>query len=105
VRAPQTNGDCEHDIDTIQREYLDGSLTLGRRHLETALAEFIKHYNPHRPHRSLNRRPPSATAITPPAIDDVNTVNPARTDLLGGSIHDYHTVTRAAQIGPRHPSA
>ena len=52
VRAPRANAICEGVIGTVWRECLDRMLILGRRHLETVLAEYVEHYNSHRPHRS-----------------------------------------------------
>ena len=39
VRAPRANAICERVIGTLRRECLDRMLILGRRHLETVLAE------------------------------------------------------------------
>jgi putative transposase len=49
VRAPRTNAICERVIGTLRRECLDPILILGRRHLEVVLAEYVEHYNSHRP--------------------------------------------------------
>ena len=59
VRAPRANAICERCDRHFRRECLDRMLILGRRHLETVLAEYVEHYNSHRPHRSLGqlRRP------------------------------------------------
>ena len=57
VRAPRSNAICERVIGAIRRECLDRMLILGRRRLEAVLAEYIEHYNSHRPHRSLSQRP------------------------------------------------
>jgi putative transposase len=65
-------------------------LILGRRHLETVLAEYVAHYNSHRPHRSLSQRAPSALASTAAFIGDVARLR--RTDHLGGLIHEYEMV-------------
>ncbi len=49
VRAPRANAICERVIGTIRRECLDRMLILGCRHLEAVLAEYVEHYNVHRP--------------------------------------------------------
>ena len=38
---------------------------LGRRHLQAVLAEYVEHYNGHRPHRSLELRPPHGSTVIP----------------------------------------
>jgi len=68
-------------------------LNFERRHLETVLAEYVAHYNSHRPHRSLSRRTPSASDRTPALVGDVDPARLRRTDRLGGLIHDYQMVS------------
>jgi hypothetical protein len=64
-------------------------LILGRRHLETVLAEYVEHYNAHRPHRSLGQRAPSALDTAPERIRDPDLARLRRTDRLGGLVHEY----------------
>ena len=92
VRAPQANAICERVIGTIRRECLDRMLILGRRHLEAVLAEYVEHYNAHRPHRSLSQRPPTDSDATPFIIGDVDTARLRRADRLSGLIHEYRMV-------------
>jgi len=89
VRAPRANAICERVIGTIRRECLDRMLILGRRHLQAVLAEYVEHYNVHRPHRSLDQRAPSALDTSPALIGDVDPARLRRTDRLGGLIHEY----------------
>jgi putative transposase len=89
VQAPRANAICERVIGTIRRECLDRMLTLGRRHLEAVLVEYVEHYNAHRPHRSLDQRAPSALDATPALIGDVDVARLRRTDRFGGLIHEY----------------
>jgi hypothetical protein len=75
VRAPRANAVFERVIGTIRRECLDRMLILGRRHLEAVLAEYIEHYNSHRPHRSdrpppAMRRLPATATWTPPGYEE-----------------------------------
>ena len=49
VRAPRANAICERVVGTTRPECLDRMLILGRRHLEAVLAEYVEHYNAHRP--------------------------------------------------------
>jgi transposase len=89
IRAPRANAICERVIATLRRECLDRMLILGRRHLEAVLAEFVEHYNSHRPHRSLGQRAPSALDSTPEHNTDPDLARLRRTDRLGGLIHEY----------------
>jgi hypothetical protein len=47
-------------------------LIVGDRHLTTVLTEHTHHYNDHRPHRSLDQRPPNppppSLTSTPPGF-------------------------------------
>jgi putative transposase len=88
VRAPRANAFIERWIGTVRRECLDRILIVNRRHLERALPVYIRHYNEHRPHRSLDQRPPieepSPESETVVVLDRVR-----RRDELGGLIHEY----------------
>ncbi|MGC8471461.1 MAG: integrase core domain-containing protein [Acidimicrobiales bacterium] len=92
TRAPRANAICERVIGTIRRECLDRMLILGRRHLEAVLAEYVEHYNSHRPHRSLGQAAPSALDSTPEHDTDPDRARLRRTDRLGGLIHEYRMV-------------
>jgi transposase InsO family protein len=72
-------------IGTLRRECLDHLLIAGPRHLDIVLREYVQHFNTHRPHRSLDQRPPAGN--TPPCSGA--TVRPLRRDRLGGLIHEY----------------
>ena len=85
IRAPRANAIAERFIGTLRRECLDHLLIVGPRHLDVVLREYVQHFNAHRPHRSLDQRPP--TASTPPPSGA--TVRPLRLDRLGGLIHEY----------------
>ena len=54
VRAPRANAIAERWIGTVRRELLDRILILNRHHLERVLAEYVAHFNDHRPHRPLS---------------------------------------------------
>ncbi len=88
VRAPRANAFIERWIGTVRRECLDRILIVNRRHLERVLPVYIRHYNEHRPHRSLDQRPPieepSPGSETVVVLDRVR-----RRDVLGGLIHEY----------------
>ena len=92
VRAPRANAICERVIGTLWRECLDRILIFGRRHLESVLAEYLRHYNDHRPHRSLAQRCPRFSNESPTALADVDSTRLRRADCLGGLIHEYRMV-------------
>jgi transposase InsO family protein len=90
VRAPRANAFIERWIGTVRRECLDRILIVNRRHLERVLPIYIRHYNEHRPHRSLNQRSP-IEALLPEKDADVALDRVRRRDVLGGLIHEYKT--------------
>ena len=65
VRAPQANADAERWVGTVRREVLDRMLVVGGRQLQAVLAEYVDHYNGHRPHRALGQAPPLGPAEPP----------------------------------------
>jgi putative transposase len=88
VRAPRANAFIERWIGTARRECLDRILIVNRQHLERVLPVYISHYNEHRPHRSLNQRPPNEQP--PPESETVIALDRVhREDVLGGLIHEY----------------
>jgi putative transposase len=59
------------------------------RKLEVVLAEYVAHFNAHRPHRTLNQAAP-LQPLPPPASPSQFRVR--RRDRLGGLIHEYAQV-------------
>jgi putative transposase len=87
VRAPRANAFAERFVGTIRRECLDRMLIFTRRQLEAVLAEYVDHYNTHRPHRSLNQTAP--LSMSPPRASSPDVMQLRRSDRLGGLIHEY----------------
>jgi transposase InsO family protein len=92
VRAPKARAHAERWVGSVRRECLDRILILGHRHLESVIKTYSRHYNEHRPHRSLGQRPPLApTAATdqraPGEVLPLDRLR--RRDRLGGLIHEY----------------
>jgi Integrase core domain len=56
------------------------------------LAEYVEHYNQHRPHRFLDQRSPSSAVDAPAPIRNVDATHLRRTDVLGGLLHEYRLV-------------
>ena len=87
VRTPVANSFAERWIGSIRRELLDRTIIWNRRQLERLVADYIEHYNAHRPHQSLDQRPPApdhGPPQTPPA-----TVTVLRTSRCDGVINEY----------------
>jgi hypothetical protein len=57
VRSPRANSYAERFVGTLRRECLDHVLILGERHLCKILAEYVRHYNGHRPHQGRRQEP------------------------------------------------
>jgi transposase InsO family protein len=88
VRAPRANAFIERWIGTVRRECLDRILIVSRLHLERVLPVYIRHYNEHRPHRSLHQQPPVGEPS--PELEAVVALDRVRRrDVLGGLIHEY----------------
>jgi putative transposase len=88
VQSPRANAIAERFVGTVRRECLDRVLVFGRRHLEHVLAEYVVHYNGHRPHRSLGQRSPQQESEAPP-VTVVDPQHLRRRDRLGGLLHEY----------------
>ena len=87
VRTPVANAFAERwNWPTLRRELLDRTIIWNRRQLNKLVVDYIDHYNTHRPHRSLDQRPPVAT--DPPDQPDrhLQAVKTARCD---GLINEY----------------
>jgi hypothetical protein len=76
-------------VGSLRRECLDWLLIVGRRHLEQVVRAYISHHNEHRPHRSLEQRPP---LTKPPPAEAPLPSKIARRDRLGGLIHEYYPI-------------
>jgi hypothetical protein len=84
--------DPARTIGTLRRECLDHLLITGPRHLDIVLRDYMQHFNAHRPHRSLDQRPPAGGTPS----DSGAGLRVLRRDRLGGLLHEYvlsHDVT------------
>ena len=84
VRSPRANAFAERFVGTLRRECLDHILILGERHLRKVVVEFARHYNGHRPHQSLQQKPPRQPGR---AVDITARIE--RRQVLGGLISEY----------------
>jgi putative transposase len=89
VRAPRANAIAERWIGTLRREILDRMLIVNRRHLETVLAEYVAHFNAHRPHRALHQAAPLKPL---PQLASPPHLRLRRRNRIGGLIHEYAQV-------------
>jgi putative transposase len=87
VRAPRANAFAERWVRTVREDCLDWLLVLGERHLQQVLAEYGRHYNRARPHRSLELHTPLPRGQPSGPAEEV-----VRRDCLGGLIHEYEQV-------------
>jgi putative transposase len=86
VRAPRANAIAERFVGTVRRELLDRLLIVNQRHAAAVLREFERHYNDHRPHRSLGQAAPSRPL---PHRAPTEIAKIQRHDRLGGLLHEY----------------
>ena len=85
VRTPVANSFAERWIGSIRRELLDRTIIWNQRQLKRLVIDYVEHYNEHRPHRSLDQRPPvpPSLAVVPPHHRVV------QLDRCDGLIHEY----------------
>jgi transposase InsO family protein len=88
VRAPKANAIAERFVRTVRTECLEWLLIVNRRHLARVRRVFADHYNAHRPHRSLDLKPPDSLARQRP-LPRSPTALVERRDRLGGLMHEY----------------
>ena len=86
VRAPMANAFAERWIGSLRRELLDRTIIWNQHQLQRLVIDYIAHYNAHRPHRSLNQRPP---APTKPPNANGQQLRIVRTTRCGGLINEY----------------
>lgn len=68
IRTPVANTFAERWIGTLRRELLDRTIIWNQHQLKKLVTDYIDHYNTHRPHRSLDQRPP--VNVDPPVLAD-----------------------------------
>ena len=89
VHAPVANAFAERWIGSLRRELLDRTIIWNQRQLEGLVIDYIAHYNNHRPHRSLNQRPPRHTTANNNTTDRSLPFRLARTTRCDGLINEY----------------
>jgi transposase InsO family protein len=86
VRTPVANSFAERWIGSIRRELLDRTLIWNQRQLERLVVDYVEHYNQHRPHRSLDQRPPRPADPLDHPGPHLRVLKSTRCD---GLIHEY----------------
>jgi putative transposase len=85
-QAPRANAIAERWVGTVRRECTDRMLIAGERQLRVVLDEYVRHYNDHRPHRTLGQQPPNPP---PPRSPELALTGVNRRPILGGLINEY----------------
>ncbi|HEY0694175.1 MAG TPA: integrase core domain-containing protein [Kribbella sp.] len=87
-RAPRANATAERWVGTARRECTDRMLIFSERHLRVVLTDYTRHYNEHRPHRSLQQTAPEPRS----RVIDIQHARVTRQKILGGLINEYSQV-------------
>jgi transposase InsO family protein len=89
IRTPVANTFAERWIGTLRRELLDRTIIWNQHQLKRLITDYIDHYNTHRPHRSLDQRPPLDNDAQPRPGPDPAPPRIVRSTRCDGLINEY----------------
>ncbi|MCP3855398.1 MAG: transposase family protein, partial [Actinomycetia bacterium] len=89
IRTPVANAFAERWIGTLRRELPDRTIIWNQRQLERLVIDYIGHYNTHRPHRSLDQRPPRDSKPPLRVVSDPAQHRIMRSTRCDGLINEY----------------
>ena len=89
VQTPVANTFAERWIGSLRRELLDRTINWNQHQLERLVNDYIDHYNAHRPHRSLDQRPPLGNDPQTKTDRDPPQLRVVRSTRCDGLINEY----------------